>query len=188
MQRLIVVIFGLMGTGKTTLARALADAMGWPAVHSDAVRKTLAGLTPTTPAPVAYGAGIYQEDFSACTYGEMRRLAAGHLAAGPGVILDGSYKRQGERQLVRDLAAETNARICFIYCFCPLEIVRARLDLRKANATAISDGREEILSAQARDFDPLTDADQPLLRLDTGRELGEVLREAQGFVEGLLGQ
>ncbi|MBM4283924.1 MAG: hypothetical protein FJ128_01565 [Deltaproteobacteria bacterium] len=186
MARLILVVFGLMGTGKTTLALALGEALGWPVVHSDAVRKVLAGLGPTTPTPVAYGEGIYRDDFSARTYAEMRRRAVAWLAAAPGVILDASFKRAQERQEVRDLARQAGARACFIYCLCPLEVVRERLCLRQADASSISDGREELLAAQAQDFEPPTEADYPLLRLDTGRELGEVLKEAQTFLEGLV--
>ena len=50
-------------------------ALGWPVIHSDAVRKTLAGLKPTDRVPVDFGQGIYNEDFSTRTYDEMLRLA-----------------------------------------------------------------------------------------------------------------
>jgi predicted kinase len=179
----LVVVFGLMGTGKTTLARALGEALGWPVVHSDAVRKTLAGLTPTTRVPLEFGAGIYAEDFSARTYGEMRRLARESLAAGPGVILDGSYKRGAERAEVRDLAREAGAEALFILCECPAEVVRARLGIRRDDPRAISNGRVELFEAQARDFDPLTPEDRPLLRLNTGREMKTVLAELKDFVQ-----
>jgi predicted kinase len=71
-----------MGVGKTTVARALGQARGWPVIHSDAVRKALAGLAPTTPARFEFGQGIYNEDFSQRTYTEMRRQAEELLEAG----------------------------------------------------------------------------------------------------------
>ena len=116
MGRLIVVVFGLMGTGKSNRSRALAAAFGWPVVHSDEVRKTLAGLRPTNRVPVAFGQGIYDEDFSTRTYAEMLRQAQAHLAAGKSVILDGSYKRAAERERVRQLAPDQGARVVFVYC------------------------------------------------------------------------
>jgi len=116
----VIVIFGLMGTGKTTLAQALGQELGWPVVHSDAVRKTLAGLTPTTPTPTEFGKGIYDEDFSRRTYEEMLKQAKTHLAAGKSVILDGSYKREGERDLVKQLAQKNGAAAIFLYCACPV--------------------------------------------------------------------
>jgi predicted kinase len=180
------VIFGLMGTGKTTLAGALSAALGWPVLHSDAVRKHLAGLAPTARAPLEFGQGIYAEDFSARTYAEMRRLAAASLAASGSVILDASFKRAPERALVQELAREHGARVLWVYCQCAPKVVRERLGIRLTNLQAISNGRVELLEAQARDFDPFGPEEQPLLRLDTGRELAVVLAELQSFVQNFL--
>ena len=184
MDRVLVVIFGLMGVGKTTVAQALAQARGWPVIHSDMVRKALAGLAPTTPALFEFGQGIYSENFSERTYTEMRRRAGELLDSGATrVILDASFKSVQERDRVRELAREKEARVAFIYCFCPPEVVRGRLLMRRGNRSAISDGRLELLDLQAEDFEPLTEADQPLLKLDTGRELEKVLQEVNRFLD-----
>ncbi len=179
----LVVIFGLMGTGKTTLARALGQALEWPVIESDRVRKDLAGLAPATRANQAFGQGIYAADFSARTYGEMRRQAATHLARGGGVILDGSFKRAGEREQVRQLAREHRAPALFVYCACPPEEARRRLGIRRTDPEAVSDGRVELCAAQARDFDPPGPADRPLLQLDTQRPPALLLEELRRFVE-----
>jgi predicted kinase len=184
--RIIVVIFGLIGTGKTTLARALGEALDLASIHSDAVRKSLAGLRPTTPAPLEFGQGIYAPDFSARTYTEMHRRAGDYLAAGRGVILDASYKRAQERARVRHLAREHGAKVAFVYCDCPFKVVRERLGIRLKDPTSISDGREELLAAQAQDFDPIAPGDRPLLRLNTNRELGAVVEDLKNFVTRLI--
>jgi predicted kinase len=186
MGGLVVVIFGRMATGKTTLARALGQALGWPVIESDRVRKTLAGMAPTTRSAVGFGEGIYAAAFSTRTYAEMRRQAAEHLVASSSVIMDGSYKRAGERELVRQLAQEHGAEVLFVYCECPPAEARRRLGIRLTDPQAFSDGRVELLEAQAQDFDPLTPADRPLLRLDTNRELGVELAELKSFVESYL--
>ena len=179
----LVVIFGLMGAGKTTLARALAQAMEWPVIESDVVRKALAGLAPGARATLPFGQGIYAEDFSARTYGEMRRLAAAHLAAGGSVILDGSFKRAGDRERVRQLARKHRSQVVFVYCACPPEEARRRLGIRLTDPQAVSNGRVELFEAQARDFDSLGPEDRPLLRLDTQREPALLLEELRRFVE-----
>ena len=175
-----------MGTGKTTLARALGEALGWTAIHSDAVRKTMAGLAPTDRARLEFGKGIYADDFSTRTYAEMCRLAGDHLAAGRSVILDASYKRAAERDLVRQLAREHGAGVALVYCECAPQVARARLGIRRTDPAAISDGRVELFEAQGRDFDPLGPGDRPLLRLDTGREIQVVLEELKSFVQSYL--
>jgi len=180
---LIVVVFGLMGSGKSNRSRALGAVLGWPVVHSDAVRKTLAGLQPTDRVAVDFGQGIYGEDFSTRTYDEMLRVARAHLAAGHNVILDGSYKRAGERDRVRQLARDREARVVFVYCECPPAVARERLGIRLTDPEAISDGRVELFEDQARDFDPLTPEDRPLLRLDTNRDPAVVLEELTSFVQ-----
>jgi uncharacterized protein len=184
--RLIVVVFGLMASGKSSRARALAASLNWPVIHSDAVRKTLAGLKPTDRVPVEFGQGIYNEDFSARTYDEMLRLARAQLVAGRSVILDGSYKRSAERDRVRRLAQDQGARVVFVYCECPPAVARERLGIRLTDPEAISDGRVELFSDQARDFDPLMPEDRPLLRLDTNRDPAVVLEELVTFVRCFL--
>lgn len=181
----VIVIFGMMGTGKTTLAQALGQELGWPVVHSDAVRKGLAGLTPTTPTPTAFGQGIYDEDFSRRTYEEMRHQAREHLAAGQNVILDGSYKRTAERELVKQLAQENNAAAVFLYCACPQEVVLQRLDIRTQDPQSISDGREEILEAQARDFDPVDLTLSDYWGVNTNRDLPAVVEKVKYLLGGV---
>jgi len=180
--RLIVVVFGLMGSGKSNRSRALAASLNWPVIHSDAVRKTLAGLKPTDRVPLEFGQGIYAEDFSTRTYDEMLRQAEAHLAAGRNVILDGSYKRAPERARVRQLARKHGVQVVFVYCECPPEVARERLGIRLTDPEAISDGRVELFADQARDFDPFMPEDRPLLRLDTPRDKTVVLEELKSFV------
>jgi predicted kinase len=180
---MIVVVFGLMGTGKSSRSRALGAALKWPVIHSDVVRKTLAGLKPTDRVPADFGQGIYGEDFSARTYEEMFHLAQEHLAAGRSVILDGSFKRALERKRLRRLARDQQARVIFVYCECPAEVARERLGIRLTDPEAISDGRVELFEDQARDFDPFTPEDRPLLRLDTDREPQVVQEELINFID-----
>ena len=183
MGRLIVVVFGLMGSGKSNRSRALGASLDWPVIHSDAVRKTLAGLKPTDRVPAEFGQGIYGADFSARTYDEMLRQAEAYLAAGRSVILDGSYKRAAERARVRQLGQKLGARVVFVCCECPPEVARERLGIRLTDPEAISDGRVELFADQARDFDPFMPEDRPLLRLDTNRDPAVVLEELQSFVQ-----
>jgi hypothetical protein len=63
-------------------------------------------------------------------------------------------------------------------------VVKERLNRRLHNQEAISDGRTELLEAQAKDFDPIEGADQPLLELDTSREKEIVAAQLLDFIAG----
>lgn len=153
----LIVVFGLMGSGKTSLARALSAETGWSVISTDEIRKTLRGISPTARRWEPFGKGIYSEEMSGKTYREMRRLAEKILKQGRSVILDGSYKRQEERLALLELARKTGARISFVECRAPLKTIRLRLDQRGREVRAVSDGRWELFHRQRLDFDPVLD-------------------------------
>jgi aminoglycoside phosphotransferase family enzyme/predicted kinase len=161
---ILIVVFGLMGSGKTALAQELARQTGWLLYSSDEIRKTLVGLPPTARKWESFGKGIYGDKISRKTYRMMREEAEGQLRKGRSVILDGSYKRQAERLALVALGEKTKVRIRFLECRAPLKVIRKRLDRRRLETAAVSDGRWEIFHQQRRDFDPLEEPIKSLCR------------------------
>jgi uncharacterized protein len=153
----LVVVLGLMGTGKTSLAKELSKRTGWALFSSDETRKTLVGISPTSRKWEPFGKGIYSESISRKMYRKVRDEAEKRLKQGQSVILDGSYKRQAERLVLLDLAHRTGARIRFIECRAPMKTIQRRLDHRSRDAQAVSDGRWALFQQQRSDFDPIVD-------------------------------
>ena len=149
----LVVLHGLMASGKSALGRWLWGRFGWPVLSSDLIRKKLAGLTSTTKAPEKYGRGLYSRDMSEQVYGALYDSAGSFLAAGCSVILDGSFQRSCHRESALDLARKMNARIVFLKAVCSPAEQRRRL-LSREKKKVSSDGRLELVAAQARNFDP----------------------------------
>jgi uncharacterized protein len=179
----LIVIFGLIASGKTTLAQALGQSTDWLTVHSDVVRKTLVGIPSTQRVEVPYGQGIYAPDMSGRTYQEMFRQAREELQAGKSVILEGSFMRAADRGQARELAARCGVEVFFILCSCAAEETLRRLVRRAADNEAISNGRQEILMAQMKMFEPIEDLQEvPVLILDTSRPLKAVLEETLSFL------
>ena len=106
----LVVIGGLPGTGKTTLAAALGDELGWSVLRSDEMRKELAGLDPLEHVPAAYGEGLYEPDVTKSTYYALFFRAGQLLARGESVVVDASFSKTTWRDMAVALAADADCR------------------------------------------------------------------------------
>jgi hypothetical protein len=86
----LVVFCGLMGVGKSTLARELSFEIGFELLSSDILRKELAGLPKTLACHDGYNQRFIPE-FTRHTYREMFLRAEQALRGGRGVVLDASF-------------------------------------------------------------------------------------------------
>lgn len=177
MNRLMLVVTGgWIGTGKSTIARALAEALGWEWLRADVLRKELAQVSPLEHRFEQYNRGIYSSDFSRKTYQALFENARSHLKSRKSVILDASFKKQADRQRARDLAQETQADFLFIECQCSDEEISKRMARRPREKGQPSDGRAELLSEQKKDYDRVEGFDPGfILSLNTERPLEECL-------------
>jgi len=147
----LILVGGLPGTGKTTLAGGLADRLGAVALSTDRLRKELAGLAPDTPAPAAYRAGIYGPAWTERTYTELLARAGKLLHRGETVVLDASWNRAAHRDAAADVAARTHSTLIALRCTAPPEVAATRLRRR---APGMSDADQHIAAAMATDADP----------------------------------
>ncbi len=142
----IWVIFGMIASGKSTLAQALSVILGSKVLNSDIVRKDLFKATgkPFTSGQHAFSAGIYTEEATALTYGRLFLLAQEEIEQGRSVILDATFSLARYRNEARRLAGDMNAAIRFIECTCPEDRMLERLREREGQST-VSDARQELL-------------------------------------------
>jgi aminoglycoside phosphotransferase family enzyme/predicted kinase len=154
-------IGGLSGTGKTTLARAVAPQLGASpgavVLRSDEIRKRLSGAAPTDRLPQeAYAGGM-----SARVHDALFSEAAGLLAAGRSVILDATFLEVRHRTRAGDLADRFGSPLGAVWLEAPVDLLRARLAGRTGDA---SDATPETLDLQVqRAPGPI---DWPRLRTD----------------------
>ncbi len=87
----MIVDCGLSGSGKSTVARRLADRLGFEWLRSDEIRKRVAGVAPAERLSESYAAGAYSREFTEKTYAALLGGAAARLHDGAGVIVDATF-------------------------------------------------------------------------------------------------
>ncbi len=140
----LVLVGGLPGSGKSTLARGAGAALGASVLRSDEVRKALAGLEPTTPAPARFAHGLYGEASTEATYRELLDRAGRLLALGHSVVLDATFTDPRWRDAARALAEEAVADLDEVRCHAPLGVLERRVAERAARGGDASDATLEV--------------------------------------------
>jgi aminoglycoside phosphotransferase family enzyme/predicted kinase len=146
----LILIGGLPGTGKSTVAGALADRLGAVLLVSDRIRKELAGLPAERPAGAPYRQGIYSPGHTARCYGELLRRAEQLLARGESVVLDASWWRSADRAAAADVATRTHCDLVALRCAVAPDVAAARIAARLSGP---SDADPAIAAAMAADAD-----------------------------------
>lgn len=131
----LVLVGGLPGTGKSTLARDLAAQVGFHVIRSDVVRKELAQAAAGTPTGAEYGGGIYTPDWTDRTYAECRRRAEDALFQGERVIVDATFVDERRRIEFLDVAQNWGIPAQFLVCQSEPATVKARLAARHGDAS-----------------------------------------------------
>ena len=145
----LVLVGGLPGTGKSTLADGLATELGATLLRTDELRKELAGLPVDRPAPAPVGAGLYTEAATAGAYEEMLARAAVALGMGETVVLDASWTADAWRLAARAIAARTSADLVELRCDAPPQVAAERILRRTTLGGDPSDATPEIAAALA---------------------------------------
>jgi aminoglycoside phosphotransferase family enzyme/predicted kinase len=164
----VIVLAGVTGTGKSTLARALAARSHRPHLNSDVIRKRLAGVEPTARAPVS----AYRPAMSESTYRELGRLAGATAGV---VIVDATFHRRRLRDVFREELGGAADRAVFVECRAPEAVLARRVRARARQPDRTSDATPEILRRQLAELDPFDEipperhlmvrSDQPVDRL-----------------------
>jgi predicted kinase len=149
----LVAVGGLSGSGKSTVARRLAPALGAAPgaviLRSDEIRKRQAGLAPTERAPPsAYGA-----EADAAVFDALFEVAAALLRAGRAVVLDATFLRPELRARAAAVARAAGTPFRGLWLQAPAAVLEARVAARSGDA---SDAGVEVLRSQlARDPGPM---------------------------------
>ncbi|MFC3477428.1 AAA family ATPase [Halobacterium litoreum] len=158
-QTRLVVVCGLPGAGKTTVAEHAVDALDATLFRTDVVRKDL------FPDPE------YTREEMRAVYDELFSRAEDAVADGDAVVLDGTFKRREYRGRARRAAEELGVPFTLVRVACEEDVVRERIRARSGDA---SDADFEIHQQYREEFESLAGEHA---RVDNSGTLEETLAQ-----------
>lgn len=162
---LAIVLIGLPGSGKSTVAQALAERFGIGVLSRDRLRESMF--------PKGHGAPLERR---AAFRALLLALEISILLRHP-VVIDGmSLARRQDREALRRLLERFDAPWLGLYLDCPPEVAQARVLARRLSAAeGIAESPAPGVFACAARFDPV---EPEILRLDAGQARERLIEEA----------
>jgi predicted kinase len=154
----LIVLTGLPGTGKSTVAQELSQRLPAIVIASDFVRKTL------FPEPT------YSGEESRFVHSVSRAVMGHYLQRGYSVIADATNLSEWHRSLFARTAERNSAPMIVVQTVAPERLVRSRLRRRLIQRTPgdFSDADWEVYQKLATQVEPIRGR---YLRVDTSRDL-----------------
>ena len=150
----LTLVGGLPGTGKSTLATGISDALGWTVLRSDEVRKDLGGLAHGTHVHESFRRGLYRPELTTATYQALLERARIALELGESVILDATFSDKAWQEAAGKLAQDTFSEFVELRCRLGCAEAAARLAARPPDMAYGSDATPEVAAAMAVSIDP----------------------------------
>jgi predicted kinase len=111
----LLIVNGLPATGKTTLAKALANGLGWPALHKDDYKEILFDT-------LGYGTREQSRALGSATLALLYHTADAILTRGGCLILECNLHPGAAAPQLTTLLLRHNARCAQVFCTCSPEI------------------------------------------------------------------
>jgi hypothetical protein len=153
----IIVVCGLAGSGKSTIARDLGARTGYQILSSDVVRKQLAGVPLTSHSAQEYGKGLYDDSINVITYDRLLEQAEDCLKSARGVILDATFRDSQHRRQCAELASRLSLPVLFVESRASEKTTLERLKKRQQRRGEVSDATVEVYLRQREEFAPLSE-------------------------------
>lgn len=167
----LALVGGNPGTGKSTLAHALAEKVGARVISTDDVRRELRDSGAITGDSGVLDAGLYRPDNVTTVYEVVLRRARLLLEGGQPVILDGTWRDPEVRAQAYRLAAETHSAMVELVCSATVDTAAGRIRTRRSGSSEVTPEIAAALAAQHTGWD----AAHPV---DTSRNLADLVSEA----------
>ncbi|MFC4357643.1 AAA family ATPase [Halobium salinum] len=136
----LIVVCGLPGVGKTSVAERVATRAEGTLLRTDVVRKE------------RYPDPDYTSEETDAVYADLLDRAESLLEAGDTVVLDGTFRRERRREDAKRIAADADAEFRLLKVECDEAVVRERIANRTDDE---SDADFEVHRLLREEFDPV---------------------------------
>ena len=146
----LVIVGGLPGTGKSTLASSLGERLGAVVLRTDELRTDIVPSSGAAP----YESGRYRPDATSAVYQSLLERARLCLIHGESVVLDATWRDPQWRDAAQALAEAVSADLHELRCLAPWPVMEARIAARTASGSDPSEATIEVARAMARTDPP----------------------------------
>ncbi len=139
---MLILVCGLPGTGKTTVAKKIADKTKSFVFNTDIVRKEL------------FEKPKYTKKEKELIYNLLFEMTEKFLKSAKNVVLDGTFYKKELRERVRKIAENMNSDFHIVEVVCDEKILKKRMGKRTKKRTP-SDADFEIYKKIEKEFEPI---------------------------------
>lgn len=159
----LVLMYGVSASGKTTISQQLLQRLGGIRVRSDVERRRIHDLNPMESEVSSYDVeeGLYSEESTHRTYERLQLVADDLLDSGYPVFVDATFLDRTHRKWFHELAERREVPIRIVHPEAPEEELRRRIRERtRAEEPILTDADEQVLNHQLESGDELTSEEQ----------------------------
>ena len=167
----LALVGGNPGTGKSTVARALAEQTGAQVISTDDVRRELRDSGVIAGDAGVLDQGLYSPDNVARVYEFALRRARSLLGDGQSVILDGTWRDSQARAQAHRLAWQTHSATVELMCSSTIDTAAGRITTRRPGNSEVTPEIAAALAAERAGWDTAH-------RIDTSGAVEGSAREA----------
>jgi len=171
----LLITTGVVGSGKTTVARHVGATLGAIVVRTDAVRKQLQGVPLNRHERSNFGEGLYTPEITRRTYDTALAIAADVVRAGWPVVVDGAFSTARQRAEASRLAERLGVPFMILWCDAPDAVLPERLARRAGDAREVSDAGVALLPRHRAQYEP-PEGEASVTRIDTTTDLTMLVR------------
>ncbi len=150
----VYVVFGRIGSGKSTVAAELAGRKGGIILNTDAIRKKMAGLDIYQDAGANAEQGIYTPEMTQKVYAALQNYAVTCVEYGHNAIIDATYWNSDERAKLYSFFNSRSIPVRFVQAACDEKVILERVKERERGESVSDADTGTIRALQSRFQEP----------------------------------